>query len=1101
MAEITQLLDLASGNKELGAWIGMYRDEDNWQWSNGEQVAFYNWKRNLFFCTKVNEDGTWEDAVCNEGHPFVCYKDAANAAQRYTFVNLKKSWPQAQQHCRERNSDLATIHSLNERVQGSISWIGLFNEPWQWSDGGNSVFRQWKAGKPDNYNHNEDCVCIDNIQSDGDWDDYPCSTNLAFYCCSGNSSISISVRCEAVLEEMTWSTAQSYCRVQDKDLPTIYNAEEIQQLLEINCTDMCTRWIGMYKGKQNWLWTNGETLSYANWKTSQFCAVIDVTGYWMDVRCFESYSFICYTETSDVSQRYTLINVSKTWAAARDYCREKHTDLVTISNHIENDAVRERAGGSVIWIGLFNEPWKWSDGSNSVFRYWPVNQPNNYNGDDKCVHVYVNNADKGMMNDYTCSVKFPFICYEDAANAAQRYTFVNLKKSWPQAQQHCRERNSDLATIHSLNERVQGSISWIGLFNEPWQWSDGGNSVFRQWKAGKPDNYNHNEDCVCIDNIQSDGDWDDYPCSTNLAFYCCSETSDVSQRYTLINLSKTWAAARDYCREKHTDLVTISNHIENDAVRERAGGSVIWIGLFNEPWKWSDGSNSVFRYWPVNQPNNYNGDDKCVHVYVNNADKGMMNDYTCSVKFPFICYEGLYAVTQCHIKTYHYVATPMNWTKAQSYCRQKYTDLVTVFNQTDQDQLLSLIQQSAWMGMYRDQPNWQWSIREEVTFYNWKKNWFCAKFNDEGTWEDVVCHQTHFFMCYTNNDTQRYTLIRENRNWTEARDYCREQHTDLVTIQSLRENEAAKERGQGSVFWIGLFNEPWKWSNGRESLFRNWAPERPSNVNRSQACVIMEPALGNMWSDASCSITTGFICCDKTSNTSQKNTLVKESKNWAAAQDYCREKHTDLVTIQNDSENKTVRKRAGGGTVWIGLFNEPWKWSDGGTSSFRNWNKYEPNNFLGNEKCAGMYKDGKWNDFSCSGYMMPFICEEETPLNNIEHCFSYCTELILCHCVRRPPFSIDLYSPEEATQVTEYLVNSYFRHYSLYKYTFTPQVRLDLSLSYTGMVDPDATDSASQMAAPKADGARETEAERERGMDTDAERQTEQPLGTSAHSE
>ncbi|XP_066579358.1 cilia- and flagella-associated protein 119 [Amia ocellicauda] len=128
------------------------------------------------------------------------------------------------------------------------------------------------------------------------------------------------------------------------------------------------------------------------------------------------------------------------------------------------------------------------------------------------------------------------------------------------------------------------------------------------------------------------------------------------------------------------------------------------------------------------------------------------------------------------------------------------------------------------------------------------------------------------------------------------------------------------------------------------------------------------------------------------------------------------------------------------------------------------------------------------------------LANTETPLNNIEHCFSYCTELILCHCVRRPPFSIDLYSPEEATQVTEYLVNSYFRHYSLYKYTFTPQVRLDLSLSYTGMVDPDATDSASQMAAPKADGARETEAERERGMDTDAERQTEQPLGTSAHS-
>uniref|UniRef100_W5M6B0 Cilia and flagella associated protein 119 n=1 Tax=Lepisosteus oculatus TaxID=7918 RepID=W5M6B0_LEPOC len=74
-----------------------------------------------------------------------------------------------------------------------------------------------------------------------------------------------------------------------------------------------------------------------------------------------------------------------------------------------------------------------------------------------------------------------------------------------------------------------------------------------------------------------------------------------------------------------------------------------------------------------------------------------------------------------------------------------------------------------------------------------------------------------------------------------------------------------------------------------------------------------------------------------------------------------------------------------------------------------------------------------------------------TPLNNMEYCFNYFTELVLCHCVRRPPFSIDLFSPEQATQITEYLVNTYFRHYALYKYTFTPQVRLDLSLTYCGM--------------------------------------------------
>ncbi|MBN3309575.1 MRC1 protein, partial [Amia calva] len=354
-------------------------------------------------------------------------------------------------------------------------------------------------------------------------------------------------------------------------------------------------------------------------------------------------------------------------------------------------------------------------------------------------------------------------------------------------------------------------------------------------------------------------------------------------------------------------------------------------------------------------------------------------------------------------KKYYYVATPLSWTNAQSYCRQKYTDLSTVDNQTDQYQLLTLIQKSAWIGMYHDQPNWQWSSREDVTFYNWKKNWFCAKFNAEGTWEDDVCHQTYFFMCYTNNVTQRYTLITQNENWATARDYCREHHTDLVTIRSPRENEAVKERGQGSIFWIGLFNEPWKWSNGRESLFRNWAPANPSNVNRSQACVLMEPTLGNMWSDASCSITTGLICCDKTSNISQRYTLISESKNWAAARDYCREKHTDLVTIQNDSENKAVMERAEGSVVWIGLFNEPWSWSSGGKSSFRYWRVGEPDNFLTNERCIMLNADSTWNDYPCQE-TLAFFCEDDvrelvlvrenkTWEEALDHCRAHYTDL------------------------------------------------------------------------------------------------------------
>uniref|UniRef100_A0A3B5KEK9 Uncharacterized protein n=1 Tax=Takifugu rubripes TaxID=31033 RepID=A0A3B5KEK9_TAKRU len=76
-----------------------------------------------------------------------------------------------------------------------------------------------------------------------------------------------------------------------------------------------------------------------------------------------------------------------------------------------------------------------------------------------------------------------------------------------------------------------------------------------------------------------------------------------------------------------------------------------------------------------------------------------------------------------------------------------------------------------------------------------------------------------------------------------------------------------------------------------------------------------------------------------------------------------------------------------------------------------------------------------------------------SPHNNIENCFRYCKELLICHSVRRPPFSIELFSLGEVTAILKYINNNYLRHYKFYKYLFTQQVKLDLSLTYPGISD------------------------------------------------
>ncbi|XP_061564089.1 coiled-coil domain-containing protein 189 [Cololabis saira] len=126
----------------------------------------------------------------------------------------------------------------------------------------------------------------------------------------------------------------------------------------------------------------------------------------------------------------------------------------------------------------------------------------------------------------------------------------------------------------------------------------------------------------------------------------------------------------------------------------------------------------------------------------------------------------------------------------------------------------------------------------------------------------------------------------------------------------------------------------------------------------------------------------------------------------------------------------------------------------------------------------------------------------DTPLNNIELCFAYCKELLLCHSIRRPPFSVNLFSYEEALCILNYIHNNYFSHYKLYKSVFTPQMKLDLSLTYSGVVDnrssvmedsfvpADANNVMEEETAPKTCGSSETQ-------ETSTAEQEEVPLGSS----
>ncbi|MGH0186864.1 UNVERIFIED_CONTAM: hypothetical protein FKN15_022773 [Acipenser sinensis] len=261
---------------------------------------------------------------------------------------------------------------------------------------------------------------------------------------------------------------------------------------------------------------------------------------------------------------------------------------------------------------------------------------------------------------------------------------------------------------------------------------------------------------------------------------------------------------------------------------------------------------------------------------------------------------GLCVPASSEIRRLFFVNFELTWSEAQSYCRENHTDLVTVQSQNETEHLLNMTQYSVndavWIGLYRDS-----------VISNWASLLYCASINSQGEWEDQFCYQKKAFMCYTetSNITERYTLIEELKTWTEAQQYCREHHTDLVSIKNASENEEIVKKAQGKPFWIGLFNEPWKWSHqGDNYTFLNWNYGEPNNRGGDQNCVLMSKT--GEWFDYDCNDQKSFFCCEETSNIIERYTLIEELKTWTEAQQYCREHHTDLVSIKNASENEEI---------------------------------------------------------------------------------------------------------------------------------------------------------------------------------------------------
>uniref|UniRef100_A0A4W5MYM1 C-type lectin domain-containing protein n=1 Tax=Hucho hucho TaxID=62062 RepID=A0A4W5MYM1_9TELE len=130
------------------------------------------------------------------------------------------------------------------------------------------------------------------------------------------------------------------------------------------------------------------------------------------------------TSVKNSKEAFHFIKETKTWREAQSYCRENYTDLASVRNQDQNLDVVTVAAGNEVWIGLFRDSWKWSDGSNSSFTYWIKEKPNNLEGNQDCGTTRLNNL--GRWDDMQCDIKSPFFCYGAPAVKTQQVVSVKL---------------------------------------------------------------------------------------------------------------------------------------------------------------------------------------------------------------------------------------------------------------------------------------------------------------------------------------------------------------------------------------------------------------------------------------------------------------------------------------------------------------------------------------------------------------------------------------------------------------------------------------------------------------------------------------------------
>ncbi|XP_049334958.1 macrophage mannose receptor 1-like [Astyanax mexicanus] len=263
-------------------------------------------------------------------------------------------------------------------------------------------------------------------------------------------------------KNLTQSEARAACRENYTDLVTVYNDEDITALIRL--TGIGSAWTGLYRNQPSVKWSNGDDVTFRHQKTGDCgswpcCAAMKADGLWENLQCTQTRNFMCYKQ-DQTNSSYHLITEKMTWYEAQSYCRKNYTDLVSIRDQEQNEAVKIAGMNSSdpFWIGLLRDDWQWADGGRSAYRNWWDDHPKPSPAD--CVKLV-----SGKMYSVPCSNTGSALCYS---------TFLHVSEdhmNWENAFYYCKKDNrAGLLHIHTESDhtKVKNELRKMGISGTFW---------------------------------------------------------------------------------------------------------------------------------------------------------------------------------------------------------------------------------------------------------------------------------------------------------------------------------------------------------------------------------------------------------------------------------------------------------------------------------------------------------------------------------------------------------------------------------------------------------------------------------------------------------